>query len=158
MAVLEDFGLADIVVDTDPVALPLLFLYGRSDLSIDYFGATVTPDSVREILYSIGELAPSLESFRLVSREDERHNTTLEVALEIAGGFDPALLDPNEIGRNLFARLADINCDFRNAYFNTATGGQLPFVSLHHRGTGPFGGADRIKNQYVSTGPDYDRV
>lgn len=40
--------------------LPLLFHYGRPDLSVDYYGAVVTPDGVREALYDDGTPEASL--------------------------------------------------------------------------------------------------
>jgi len=155
-AVLRECGVADLLDETDPVGLPLLFLYGRSDLSIDYYGANVTPDSIREVLYSLDELAPHLASFRLICGEGDDHNQTMEVAIELNPACDPAALDPAAIATRLCTRLADMNGDFFNAYHHTATPDQRPRVSLHARGTGPFAGGDRIKHQYVASGPQYD--
>ncbi|MGH3664740.1 MAG: hypothetical protein ACRDU8_01385 [Egibacteraceae bacterium] len=138
--------------------LPLLFLYGRSDLSVDYYGANVTPDSVGEVLYSLDELAPHLAGFRLIATEGERYDTTLEVAIELGEGSDPAALDGAGIAARLCARLAEVNGDFRNAYYHTATPDQHPRVSLHRKATGPFAGGGRIKQQYVASGPQYDAL
>ncbi len=149
-AILDELGLGHLAADTAPVALPLLFLYGRSDLSIDYYGANVTPDSVREILDSVDGLARHLDSFRLISVEDEQHNKTLEIAIELADDADPGHLDPAELADQVFDRLAEVNRDFFNAYRHTATDDQLPRLSLHAAGTGPFAGSDRIKHQYVA--------
>lgn len=157
-AVLAEFGLAHLVENSAPVRLPLLFLYGRSDSSVDYYGANVTPDSVREVLFSLDELAPHLASFQLIAREGDRHDKTLEVAIELGEGSDPTALDGDRIAAGLFARLAQINGDFRNAYYHTATPDQHPGVSLHRQGTGPFADGGRIKHQYVASGPQYDRM
>ena len=155
---LRDCGLAHLVSEADPLRLPLLFLYGRSDQSIDYYGANVTPESVREILFSLEDLVPVLSSFRLIAAEGEQHDTTMEVALELVEGRAAAAVDADVVAERLFPRLAAVNGDFRNAYRHTATSDQLPRVTVYPHGTGPFAGADRIKNQYVGTASPYDQL
>jgi phenylacetate-CoA ligase len=136
--------------------LPLLFHYGRSDMSIDYYGANVTPDSVREILYSLPEVARKLQSFRLISYEDKHHNKRMRIAIE-CNKDEKADLDPKKIADELFPRLADVNRDFYNALYKTATKDQYPEVSIHEYATGPFEGGDRkLKKEYVATKLKYD--
>ena len=149
--VLTELGRADLIESTHPLKLPLLFLYGRSDQSVDFYGANVTPDSVHEVLFKVDELAAELESFRLISVEDDAHCKTLEIAVELRAGADPAELDAADVGEKVFSRLAAINGDFRNAYRNTATHDALPRLTIHPKGAGPFGESSRIKNQYVDT-------
>jgi phenylacetate-CoA ligase len=138
--------------------LPLLFLYGRSDMSIDYFGANVTPDGVREVLYGIDELAPVLSTFRLLSYEDADHNKRMEVAAElIEGATMPA--DHDGLAELVFSRLAAINGDFYNALYRTAPADNRPRLTLHAFGAGPFAGGQRkLKNEYVATDLKYDRL
>ena len=150
-SVLTELGRADLLAATDPLMLPLLFLYGRSDQSVDFYGANVTPDSVHEVLFQVDELAPELESFRLICVEGDDHSKTMEVAVELREGVDPAALDDAALGEQVFTRLAKINGDFRNAYYNTASQNGLPRLSLHAKSSGPFGESDRIKNRYVET-------
>ena len=52
-------------------------------MSINYYGANVTPDSVREVLSGVEELAQHMEGFQLISREDALHNKSMEVAIEL---------------------------------------------------------------------------
>jgi phenylacetate-CoA ligase len=73
------------------VDLPLLFIYGRSDMSIEYYGAKVTPDSIREILFGIPELTAILNTFRLLSYEDASHNKRMEIAVELVNDASPPL-------------------------------------------------------------------
>lgn len=159
VSVLAERGLAHLVDQTAAVGLPLLFLYGRSDASVDYYGANVTPDSVHEVLFSLDELAPHLASFRLIcTAEGEHQDTRMEVAIELGEGSDPAALDGAGIAAELFARLAEVNGDFRNAYHHTATPDQHPRVSMHRKGTGPFALGGRIKHQYIASGAQYDAL
>ena len=152
--ILRDAGCGHLIDEIAPVHLPVLFLYGRSDQSVDYYGANVTPDGVSDVLFQIDHLAPHLAGFQLLSLEDEWCNKTMEVALELNSEFDVHRLDELALADEVFARLASVNGDFRNAYRNTATRDRLPRLSLHARGTGPFAhGDDSIKRRYVSITP-----
>jgi phenylacetate-CoA ligase len=138
--------------------LPLLFLYGRSDMSIDYFGANVTPDSLREILFGVDSLAPSLNTFRLLSYEDDSQNKRMEVAVELIAGAEPSL-DVAALSETVFSRLAAINGDFYNALYRTAPADNLPQLTVHAFETGPFkGGQRKLKNEYVASDLKYDRL
>ncbi|MEO7241260.1 MAG: hypothetical protein ABIW16_07665 [Sphingomicrobium sp.] len=138
--------------------LPLLFLYGRSDMSIEYFGAKITPDSIREVVYAIDTLAPIANTFRLLSYEDERADKRMEIAVElIDGAAVPA--DAEAIASGAFERLAVINGDFLNAWKHTAPADNMPRFTLHPFETGPFAGGQRkLKNEYVSTDIVYDKL
>ncbi len=138
--------------------LPLLFLYGRSDMSVDYYGANVTPDSLREVLYAVDALAPSLNTFRLLSYEDESHTKRMEIAVELASGAS-APPDSAAIAEEVFSRLAKINGDFANALYRTASRDNMPQLTLHPFETGPFAGGQRkLKNEYVATEIQYDKL
>lgn len=156
---LKAIGRADLLDGLEqPNDLPLLLLYGRSDMSIDYYGANVTPDSVAEVLYAIPALAPSLNTFRLLAYEDERSNKKMEIAAELVEGADlPA--DAEAIGAQTFAALARINGDFYNALNHTAPDDNRPLFTVHAFNTGPFAGGQRkLKNEYVATDINYDKL
>jgi phenylacetate-CoA ligase len=138
--------------------LPLLFLYGRSDMSIDFYGANVTPDSIREVLYAVERLAPIANTFRLLSFEDDHANKRMEIAVEL---MDGAALPTDEeaVAAEMFERLAAINGDFLNAWKHTAPVDNMPRLTLHPFETGPFeGGQRKLKNEYVATDITYDKL
>lgn len=138
--------------------LPLLFLYGRSDMSIDYFGAQVTPESLREVLFGVEELAPVLNTFRLLSYEDEGHNKRMEVVAELVKDAPPPV-DPDALAAKVFARLAAINGDFANALYRTAPPDNPPRLTFHLFETGPIeGGQRKLKNEYVASNLAYDKL
>lgn len=159
MRLLAEHGLGDRFEAIHPrVQLPFLFHYGRSDMSIDYFGANVTPDSVREVLYGVEALAPVLNTFRLRSYEDERKDQRMAIDIELIEGATNDL-DAVEIRDEVLDRLADLNRDFHNAYRNTATEEMWPDVTVHAFGTGPFqGGQRKLKHAYVETDLEYDAL
>jgi phenylacetate-CoA ligase len=127
-------------------------------MSIDYYGANVSPDSVREILCGIDGLGEHMEGFRLIAMEDEQHNKTMEVAIELCDGIDPAAFNREQLSTAIFDRLSQANGDFANAYRKTATPDQLPRLSMHRKGAGPFTGGDGIKKSYIDTADVYDKL
>src|SRR5207302_10310390 len=69
--------------------LPLLFLYGRADDAVPYYGCKITPANVEEAVYSVPELAERVQAFALVLMEDERAEKRLAIALELNEGVPP---------------------------------------------------------------------
>jgi phenylacetate-CoA ligase len=127
-------------------------------MSIDYYGANVTPESIREVIYAVEALAPIVNTYRLLSHEDEQANKRMEIAAELCeGAAMPENVDA--LGEELFERLAAINGDFLNAWKHTAPPDNTPRLTLHAFGTGPFAGGQRkLKNEYVATDITYDKL
>lgn len=133
---------------TAQLDLPLLFHYGRSDLSVDYYGAVVTPDSIREIVYDQPDLAESFAAFRLITFEDAAASKRLVFAFELKPGCDPGAFDQAALGHDLLENLKARNADFANAC-RIAT--ELPATRLYAHGAGPFaGGEAKLKQTYVA--------
>jgi len=144
--VLAEFGLADLRKEriTD---LPLLFLYGRSDMSVDYNGAVMAPDAVRDALFARPALADEIENHRLISYEDAAGDRQLHIALQLVEGS--AGLDEASVGAEVFAALRASNGDFSNA-IRTAPEGTAPSLGVYAFRTGPFAeDGKKLKNEYV---------
>jgi phenylacetate-coenzyme A ligase PaaK-like adenylate-forming protein len=60
--------------------LPLLFLYGRADDAVPYFGCKIAPANVEEAVFSLPELAGRIGSFALLVSEDERATKRLALS------------------------------------------------------------------------------
>ena len=127
--------------------LPLLFLYGRSDHAVAYFGCKITPGNVEDIVFSDPELAASVRSFALVLSEDDQATKRLAIALELSEGV--ATPDVEALRPRVLERLAELNQDYREASrFMPET--SVPTLELHPPGEGPFAGYDvRLKRHYV---------
>lgn len=149
LPVLEELG-HDAVVAEKFLDLPLLFHYGRSDLSVDYNGAVVGPDTLRDVVHSSPELLEAVENHRLISYEDDRGDRQLHVALQLSPGATEAGDLDQERFRTLVAdELRRRNTDFRNGV-RTAPDGTLPTIAFYAHGTGPFtGDGGTLKNEYV---------
>jgi phenylacetate-CoA ligase len=127
-------------------------------MSIDYYGANVTPDSIREVIYAVEELAPIVNTFRLLSYEDDQANKRMEIAAELVEGVKVPR-NTRALADEVFKRLAAINGDFLNAWKHTAPADNMPKLTLHPFETGPFAGGQRkLKNEYVATDIQYDKL
>ena len=62
----------------------VLFYYGRSDLSVDYYGGVVGPEEIRQIINDNDQYKKKIANFRLISYEDKQHQKHLLFALELA--------------------------------------------------------------------------
>jgi phenylacetate-CoA ligase len=127
--------------------LPLLFLYGRADDAVAYYGSKVTPADVEQAVLSLPELAEAVGSFALLVSEDESANKQLAIALELVEG--QAHLDETSLRDRVVERMTALNQDFREAVrFMPAEA--VPTLELHPAGTGPFAGHDvRLKRRYI---------
>jgi len=130
------------------VDLPLLFLYGRADLAVPFFGCKLTPANVEEIVFRLPELAERVNSFALVASEDERATKRLAIALELGEGREaPPEVEP--LRARVLELLRELNQDFREAS-RFIPPESVPTLEFHPAGTGPFAGHDiRLKRHYV---------
>jgi len=138
------------VIDEQFLDLPLLFHYGRSDLSVDYNGAVVAPDALRDVIYGDPSLLEVVENHRLISFEDDRGDRQLHIALQLTeAATSRAALDQDAYRHAVVRELRRMNGDFNNAIL-TAPDGTLPTVAFYDYRTGPFvrDGA-KLKNEYV---------
>jgi phenylacetate-CoA ligase len=126
----------------------LLFHYGRSDSTVAFYGAKVSPADIQEVVYSLPELAERVTSFALLLGEDAEANKRLALAFELVAGAEPPA-DADGIGERVLARLAEVNQDFREAARFVPAGFE-PTIEFHRADEGPFAGYDvRLKRTYI---------
>ncbi|WP_241983468.1 CoF synthetase [Cryobacterium tagatosivorans] len=130
--------------------LPLLFHYGRSDMSVDYNGAVVAPDALRDVIYTDPVLLRAVANHRLVSFEDELGDKQLHIALQLTeGAGDGSGHDLAAWRASVVAALRRINGDFNNAILTSADA-TLPTIAFYPWRSGPFAGdGAKLKNEYV---------
>lgn len=128
---------------------PILFVYGRNDSSVPFYGCKVFPSDMEQIINGDPTLAAGIHSFQLQVREDEQLTSHLFVHLERRKGT-PAPLPPEEqLTQLVFEGLVRVNQDFREVTRMFARS-QVKTV-LHDFEAGPFAGRDiRIKNNYIA--------
>jgi phenylacetate-CoA ligase len=129
--------------------LPLLFHYGRADMTVSFFGANIGPVDMHETLYSLPEFSGIINSFCISTIEDSEGNKQLIVHLETAENVDASALNAIKIQTAVFDQLSTINQDFREAKKMANKPGQIN-IQLHAFGQGPFKDNDiRIKARYI---------
>ncbi len=140
------------------VNLPLLFHYGRSDMSITYFGAKVTPEGIRQALNAIPELSPYIESFQGFNAENKHKDTLMVICVELTKATNATTLNVKEIADKFSQELGKLNGDFYKM-LSTAKDHLKPEIKLYEYQTGPFtGGHKKIKHSYVATAIKYDDI
>ncbi len=132
----------------------VLFHYGRSDLSVDYNGAVVGPEEIKQIIND-GDYADRIKGFRLVSYEDKQAHKHLLIAVETAEGSDLSKAEGTKLLEAITAELQELNLDFKSAL---RTAARPPEIRLYPHNTGIFDAAhQKLKNDYVWN-IDYERA
>jgi phenylacetate-CoA ligase len=138
--------------------LPLLFHYGRSDLSTSFFGTTVSPEGIRQALHAIPALNQSMESFKAFNAQNEHDDALLVIGVELAAGHDKTSFDLVDVRSRFATELGKIDGDFATVYA-TAPEDQRPEIRLYEYRTGPFrDGHTKIKHSYVAGVIEYDDI
>ncbi len=138
---LDDIGLL-------PTDLPFLFHYGRSDMSVAFFGSKITPSEIEEIVFAHEGIRGDVASFSIITTEDEHANKRLTLALELAQGKEKLSYE-GDLAKELFDALRVRNQDFREASKMIPAGFE-PGVEVSLFGEGPFAVNDiRLKKHYI---------
>jgi len=157
-SVLAERGVSiESLADVRP-AFPFLYVFGRNDLSVPFYGAKVFTTDMETILHETPEIAGMFSSFRLSVRETEDLEKRLVIGLERAPEGEPvgapgsqstSSTGDSELRRLLYDRLKDVNQDFREV--SKLFGPEAIEVEVHDNGTGPFATRDRrVKERYVT--------
>jgi len=135
------------VIDEQLLDLPVLFHYGRSDLSVDYNGAVVAPDTLQDVVFADAELGERVENHRLISYEDAHGDRQLHLALQLTEAA--TAFDEEAAATRIGAGLRELNGDLDHAIL-TAPASTLPTLAFYPYRTGPFAGdGAKLKNEYV---------
>jgi phenylacetate-CoA ligase len=138
-------------IDADLLAsvvsgFPVLYVYGRSDLSVPFFGCKVFPTDMDQIIHQDPRLAKHLNSFQIQTVEDELFNRLLHLHLEQSEGSIEELGDLHDV---FYDGLVRVNQDFRE--ITKMITPHHVRVTIYPYGKGPFEGRDiRIKSRYIA--------
>lgn len=125
----------------------LLFHYGRSDLSVDYNGAVIGPEEIKQIIAEHSEYNTLVNTFRLISYEDAKARKHLQIAIELLEGSDMTAHTSDQLLSHLTERLQILNLDFKSAY---STAQLKPEIAIYKHSTGLFDPEHtKLKNDYV---------
>lgn len=125
----------------------VLFHYGRSDLSVDYNGAVVGPEEIKQIINNDRSYSKQLNNFRLVSYEDEDARKHLLFAIELGEGITMTQKQQSELLEAIVTKLQVMNLDFKSAL---STSLLKPEIKVYGLNEGLFDAAhQKLKNDYV---------
>jgi len=127
---------------------PVLFVYGRSDLTVPFFGAKVYPTDIEEIINADPALVSQINSFQISSYEDQAINRRLKICLETVKHPPSPLASADKLHQLMFEGLCRVNQDFREVTKMFAP--SCVELQIYEFETGPFKERDiRVKNRYV---------
>jgi phenylacetate-CoA ligase len=148
--VLENHGVLLSSLASRYSCFPLLFVYGRNDATVPFYGAKIYPADLERVINEDPALASEIHSFQLRVIEDEQLKSNLQVYLELSKNRSDRLRSGTEnLQELIFTGLIRVNQDFREVtkMFDRS---QVQ-VFLHEYENGPFAGRDvRIKNKYIA--------
>jgi phenylacetate-CoA ligase len=111
--------------------LPFVYVFGRSDFTVSYFGANIYPENV-----AVGLEQPDISSivtgkFVLEVKEDADRNRFLSVVVELAPGVAGDDAKAQAVAESIVAQLRRLNSEFAN-YVPAEY--QMPHVELRSMG------------------------
>lgn len=112
-------------------ALPFVYVFGRSDFTVSYFGANIYPENVTVGLEQPAISAHVSGKFVLEVKADADHNPILAVAVELAPGVAPGAELAQQIGESIRRELLRLNSEFAH-YVPSER--QLPQIELRPAG------------------------
>jgi phenylacetate-CoA ligase len=125
----------------------VLFYYGRSDLSVDYYGGVVGPEEIRQIINANDDYKKKVANFRLISYEDKEHQKHLLFALEAAEDAHISADEKQKLLDIILKQLFVLNLDFKAGY---EMANHKPEIRVYKSGEGIFDTAhQKVKNDYV---------
>ena len=145
---LASHGIDIFQLATPQSRFPLLFVYGRSDLTVPFFGAKVSPTDLEELINADANLVRQINSFQISSYEDEAINRRLKIRLETVKDLPGPLAPTEQLHQLIFDGLCRVNQDFREVtkMFDRS----CVEIEIYEFETGPFKERDiRIKNKYI---------
>lgn len=94
--------------------LPFVYIFGRSNFTVSYFGANIYPENV-----TIGLEQPLIKEwvtgkFVMQVKEDADKNRFLSVVVELAPGIAESIDKQKSIASSIFAQLLRLNSEFAN--------------------------------------------
>lgn len=122
-------SLADLGLDSSfqPRALPFVFVFGRADFTISYYGANIYPENVAVGLEQPEIMAWVTGKFVLETQESQNGDKSLSIAVELLPGVAAQASMADSIAISIRQQLLRLNSEF--AHYTPAEK-QLPLVSL----------------------------
>lgn len=124
VATVMDLGLDD---GFQPRNLPFVYVFGRADFTVSYYGANIYPENVTVGLEQPDFIDWVSGKFVLETRESQNGDKILHIAVELLPGIEPDVAMEPKIAQSIRNQLCRLNSEFANY---TPAERQLPHISL----------------------------
>jgi phenylacetate-CoA ligase len=131
--------------DFHPRTLPFVYVFGRADFTISYYGANIYPENVTVGLEQPDIMVWATGKFVLETRENENGDTDLHIAVELLPGIESEATMVPVIAESIRAQLLRLNSEF--AHYTPAER-QLPRITLRAFGDPEYFPAG-VKHRYT---------
>ena len=121
---LVDLGLDE---NFQPRNLPFVYVFGRADFTVSYYGANIYPENVTVGLEQPEIMAWTTGKFVLETQETEDGDKYLHITVELLPGIGSEVAMASVIAESVRAQLLRLNSEFANY---TPTERQLPQITL----------------------------
>jgi len=148
-SILKELNISESEIVKPSTDLPMLFHYGRADMTVSFFGSNISPTDIQEALYNLPELANAINSFCLNVVEDKDGGKQLAVSFEMQKNKGKETVGA-EVQTAFWEQLAKTNQDFREAK-KMLTSSSQTVIHFYEFAQGPFEKNDiRIKAKYIN--------
>ena len=113
--------------DKQPRNLPFVYVFGRADFTVSYYGANIYPENVTVGLEQPEIMAWATGKFVLETLETEDGDKYLHIAVELLPGVEPEVAMASVIATSIREQLLRLNSEFANY---TPAERQLPRITL----------------------------
>ena len=111
--------------------LPFVYVFGRTNFSISYYGANIYPENIQVGIEQPGIKDWVTGKFVMEIKQDERANSLFTIAVELVPGLNKHEEMENAIAFSIYTQLIRLNSEYANY---VAPQYQLPRVTLYEFG------------------------
>ncbi|OIP97289.1 hypothetical protein AUK40_03530 [Candidatus Wirthbacteria bacterium CG2_30_54_11] len=127
--------------------LPFLYLFGKSDSTISYYGLKIFPENIKAALESDQLKQWATGKFRMQVKDDNNGIQKIIIAIELGFALEPSVELVTIFSRELVVTLRQKNSEYNRLYESLGEK-SLPLVKLFPKGSGLFSN-DVVKQKCV---------
>jgi phenylacetate-CoA ligase len=133
-----------------PIApLPFIYLFGRSDGTVFFNGAMISPTDIEKALFARPALMSRLNGFKMAVETDDERSMRLVIYLEMREGLGAADEMRMQVEQAIISELQESNECFRHVFEHDPRGARPRFVFSSYKTGVFFMGDTTLKRRYI---------